>query len=233
MKKLSLLCLSFLLTAILFAQDSMPKQLFTSGLRVGGNYSNMIFGNGFDYSSVNPKIGFNAGAVLRIDFIYNPFEIELGLLYSRKGAKVEGQNYSLQGYTDVFTLSRNYQLNYIDFPLVLNITTSNKRKWQLYAGGGIMLSMGSKGKIKDTYTSEFYELDFKSSVIWDDSPDADFFEGDLSYIGQIGFRVSKTLEFNASISQSLLNIDPNNDFVKNSTISISAIRTINRKFVGR
>jgi hypothetical protein len=231
MRKTLVFFTAFLFYSNLFAQDSMPTQEFVLGFRVGGNYSNMIFGNDFDYSSVSPKIGFNVGAVARFDFINNPIELEMGFLYSRKGAKAEGNNYPLADYTDFFDLSRNYQLNYIDIPIIVNLATSSKRNWQIYAGGGIMLSIGSKGKIDDTFTSDNYELDFSTTVVWDDLPEAHFHKSDLSYVGQIGLRINKSLEVNASISKSLANIDPNNDFVKNSTISLSVIKVINRKYV--
>lgn len=231
MKKLFVICLAFLSNALLYAQDSMPTQEFVTGLRAGGNYSNMIFGNDFNYSAVNPKIGYNVGAIVRLDFINNPFELELGLLYSTKGAKIEGQNYTLSDNPGIFKLNRKYQLNYLDFPFTLNITTSNKKNWQVYVGGGIMVSMGSKGKVEDKYTSESLELNYSNPVLWEDSPEGHFHKADLSYVGQVGLRINKSLEFNASISQSLANVDPNNDFIKNSTITLSVIRVLNRRDV--
>lgn len=231
MKKIFLFITAFIIHVTLFAQDSMPTQEFVSGLRAGANYSNMIFGNDFNYSAVNPKVGFNVGAVVRLDFINNPFELELGLLYSTKGAKVEGQNYILSDNPGIFKLNRNYQLNYLDFPFTLNITTSNKKNWQVYVGGGIMVSMGSKGKVEDKYTSESLEVNFSSPILWEDSPEGNFHKADLSYVGQVGLRINKSLEFNASFSQSIANVDPNNDFIKNSTISLSVIRVLNRRYV--
>lgn len=208
----------------------MPTQEFFSSLRGGINYANMIFADGYNYSNIKPKIGFNAGAVGRFVSINSPFEVEIGILYSRKGAKIERAQVSLEGYSGNFELNRNYQLNYFDFPLLVNISTRGKSDIQLYAGGGILVSMGSKGKVDDIFKSQSYEVEFSNEVVWDDSPEAHFKKVDLSYIGQVGLRI-KVYEINVSISQSLFNIVPNNDFVKNSIISLSFAKEINRRYV--
>ncbi|MFP4557368.1 MAG: porin family protein [Bacteroidales bacterium] len=232
MKKTLVFITAFLINTPIFAQDSMPTQEFVLGFRAGGNYSSMIFGTDFDYTTVSPKFGFNVGAVARFDLVYTPIDFEMGILYSRKGAKAEGENFQISDYIDFFDLSRNYQLDYIDIPIIVNLSTSSiKRNWQIYAGGGIMVSLGSKGKITEAFTSDNYELDFSNSVVWGDSPEAHFHKSDLSYIGQLGFKFNKSLEVNVSISKSLVNIDPNNDFIKNSTMALSIVKVINRKYV--
>lgn len=174
MRKLILLCVSFVFTMSAFAQawdNAKPDKQFTFGIRAGANFS--TFSGGFDPSGAvhyrsefvqnKAKTSFHVGAVVDYNIIKS-FAIETGLFYTDKGCKLNYDN--ARSYdTEYFSNAEDsVKLSYIQLPVLalVRLYVADDMHIQLKAGGYVAKRLGNS-------TAPFFlkQRDYDSYSDWD------------------------------------------------------------------
>lgn len=233
MKKILLFFALFLLSFHIYSQNSEPKREIFYWLGVGANYSTMLFEEDRYISDVSSRVGINFGSTIRVHFLNTPFELDFGVLYSRKGAVTDEKQVLVDGYSDYFDYSKRITTNYLDFPILANISTNSTKKAQLYCGAGFQISWGLKGKIYEVWKNNDTKIEETTNLIFDDTPEANLHKADISYKFQVGLRKKSNYDICASYTKSLVNIDPNAKSIKNSYYSLSFLIYLSKKYSGR
>jgi Outer membrane protein beta-barrel domain len=104
-----------------FSQTSSGTNKFKFGVKGGVNFSNIYTQN---VESNNVLTGFNVGAFAKLP-ITESFAIQPELLYTTKGAKLNYNNYFVNG-------SAKFNLNYIELPVLAVVNLTNN--FNVHAG---------------------------------------------------------------------------------------------------
>jgi len=187
--KLILIVAAICMSAVTFAQVGRPA----FGLRAGVNFQNL---NGKDENDDNLendlKTGFHVGVTGDIPFAQD-FYIQPGLLYSTKGAKIEGSDVKVNiGYLEI-------PINLLYKPLL--------GEGRLLMGFGPYVAFGINGKLKNDNAEE--DIKFSSEVSATD-PDPDFtikrFDAGANLL--FGYEFTQRLSAQLNAQLGLLNIAP-------------------------
>ena len=138
-----------LLSSIIFAQEPViPSSKFTFGISFSPDYAYRTLSASGDAKDIaasrdsyeDPKLGFTTG--IRGFYVLHPkWRLELGLLYSDKGEKVDFQHYVAidprRGFVsgDNTTISLVHRYHYVDVPLKANYMIPYKRMKIFFSGG--------------------------------------------------------------------------------------------------
>jgi len=143
MKKLSTVLLMYLLVCFesSFAQEA-KKHTHKNRLSIGVVASPDLYiydfkQNGLTKPSYNAKLNYSVGGTV----IYHPIKfitLRGSLLYSQKGYTV---NYAADANQPTLPTSKDYQVNYLDIPLMLNMNLIHKDHIHLFISGGFVPSI--------------------------------------------------------------------------------------------
>lgn len=132
----------FLPISFFFACTFSTLAQVKGGIKLGGNYTNIIGPNSSDYKF---KPGFHAGAFVEYD-INNSLFVQGEVDYSLKGFLGKTTTTIINSTT---TIKGTYNLAYIDIPLMLNIHFGD---WGSYVGIGPQLSVLASSKWDEEHT---------------------------------------------------------------------------------
>ncbi|PRY07303.1 outer membrane protein with beta-barrel domain [Pontibacter ummariensis] len=220
MKKLFIAC------ALLLGTISAAQAQATFGVRGGANLSNLS-GDLRDEEMFENKLSFHAGVLLNFPVVEDFFSIQPELLYSRRGFKSSGEEYTnLLLQTRRREGSVNYA--YLDLPVLANIKAgplyfelgpqlsyllSVNNETEIYDGSGNRIASSRDEKSKDGL-SEF-EIGYAAGLgvtsrngislglryngaFSDFVKDADYFEGDLANARHSVFMLTLGIKFSAT-----------------------------------
>lgn len=140
-----LFCIALISFQTLNAQDIFRAKKFRLGLTVTPAYNFRFISGDDSFQSVldyrnqqdEGKFGYSAGLSLLID-VKKHFTIETGVQYTNAGQRTTLD--SLVGQVFNGNITQNWNLNYLEIPLKLQVNLIN-RKVRLYASGGISASV--------------------------------------------------------------------------------------------
>jgi hypothetical protein len=137
---------SMFFLAAVFALGIQAANAQTFGIKGGVNFANLSMSSGG--MSVSPKsiTGFHIGPVAEFQLKESLF-FNTGLLYSLKGAKIEG---------DEFSPNEQIKINYLEIPLNLAYKFPLKEKSDFFIQAGPYLAYGLSGT--DEYGEESIDL---------------------------------------------------------------------------
>jgi hypothetical protein len=185
--KLILIVAAICMSAVTFAQVGRPA----FGLRAGVNFQNL---NGKDENDDNLendlKTGFHVGVTGDIPFAQD-FYIQPGLLYSTKGAKIEGSDVKVNiGYLEI-------PINLLYKPLL--------GEGRLLMGFGPYVAFGLNGKVKGDDAEYDIEFDKETSVT---DPDFTIKRFDAGANLLFGYEFTQRLSAQLNAQLGLLNMAP-------------------------
>jgi hypothetical protein len=185
--KLILIVAALCMSAATYAQVGRPA----FGLRAGVNFQNL---NGKDENDDNLendlKLGFHVGVTGDIPFAQD-FYIQPGLLYSTKGAKIEGSDVKVNiGYLEI-------PINLLYKPLL--------GEGRLLMGFGPYVAFGLNGKVKGDNAEYDIEFDNETSVI---DPDFTIKRFDAGANLLFGYEFTQRLSAQLNAQLGLLNMAP-------------------------
>ncbi len=158
------------------------------------------FSNGMIQTQLKP--GFHIGAYASVP-LSSRFALESGLLYSQKGAQVQG-NFSAERFnflnlqTEVTT-----NMHYIDMPLLAKVFIA--KGFHVYAGPQISYLVASKANTTAKVVG-FSVLNRDFDI------DNAFSKVDVALIGGLGYRFSNGININAGYDYGLRPIDARGNF---------------------
>jgi hypothetical protein len=240
MKKISLIAFLSVFTTGVFSQghsnhDHMPTLAMHTAFTAGAVSSDMNFTSNYNFSQVNSKPGFTIGGMVRLDYLYEYFEFDLGVSYTRSGAVAKNNELFYEPIEQDAAYTRNYTLNYIDIPITMSITPTPWNVKRLYLGGGVIFAIGYSGNLKETWESSLFTKAYTevTDIVWDDPIESHLNVMDLLYTAHAGYRFSQKGEVRLSYRQSLFNIDPHDVSIKNQMFIISYIRLFEPTYTRR
>ena len=149
MKRFTLIAFILFVTINLFAQYS-PSLNFS--IRAGANISNSTWDVESDFINKKEKIGFQGGVMLEYSLPNNPFDLQTGLFFTTKGAKLEIEDFLLgRGEGTVY---RNQTLNqmYLEMPIFAVYKMYMSNSTCVYFNLGPYIAYGIGGKNKEVIT---------------------------------------------------------------------------------
>jgi hypothetical protein len=209
--------------------DFFPTLAIQGSFTVGAAATNISFTNNYNLGTGSYKPGYNFGGMIRLDYIYEYFDFELGISYTRCGGIAKNDSYFYAPLEENASYTLDYTLKYLDFPVMVNLTPTPWLQKRVYLGGGLILSLGNKGTIKETVESPQFTSPYKNAVkvVWydnEESPADSHLDGiDLLYAGHVGYRFSRKFELRVGYRSSIFNIDYQNATMKNNMYMISYI----------
>lgn len=137
--------LVFLFAFILVTAFGAQAQNSSFGVRGGANISNLS-GDLRDESRFDNKVGFHAGVTANFGIVENFFSIQPELLYSVKGFKYQGSEFSAPLLGTLRRSEGNVNYNYIDLPVLARIK-AGPLYFELGPQASYLLSVKDKTKV--------------------------------------------------------------------------------------
>jgi hypothetical protein len=185
--KIMLMAATLLISAACVAQVGRPA----FGLRAGVNFQNLNGkDNDGDRLENDLKLGFNAGITADLP-VATDFYIQPGLLYSTKGAKIEGDNVKVN-------------ISYLEIPINL-LYKPVLGEGRLLMGFGPYVAFGINGKVKGDDNSYDIEFDNETSIA---DPDVTLKRFDAGANLLFGYEFTPRVSAQLNAQLGLVNIAP-------------------------